>query len=90
MEAARANVEVALAAIAVLHKDLSKKTDDRASFRQDIKHYEEKLPKLKLDENKGPKEKERYEENAKKLEDVRCVWRGAPKEGGEQRVRSPE
>ena len=71
MEASRVNVDGALAALAALHKDLSKKTDDRASFRQDIKHYEEKLPKLKADEGKGPKEKERFEENSKKLEDVR-------------------
>lgn len=70
IEAARLAVEGAITEVANKHKDLAKKADDRASHRQDIKHYEEKLSGLAEKAKTNPKEKERLEENEKKLEDV--------------------
>jgi hypothetical protein len=47
LEEGRAAVEAAVAAVAAKHKELAKMADDRAGFRQDIQHYEEKLEGLK-------------------------------------------
>ena len=43
IEEARAGVEAAYNAVAARHKDLAKMADDRASLRQDIMHYTEKV-----------------------------------------------
>lgn len=79
LEEARKGMEEAYTAVAARHKELTKLADDRASFRQDIAHYEEKLPGLQVKATANPKEQVRLEENQKKLEEVsllRCWGAG--------------
>lgn len=46
LEEGRVAAEAAYTAVAAKHKDLAKLADERANYRQDIAHYEEKLAGL--------------------------------------------
>lgn len=70
MEEARKGVDDAHSTLGARIKELQKQAEDRASYRRDIKHYEEKIPTLQKGPAATPKDTARLEENQKKLEDV--------------------
>jgi chromosome segregation ATPase len=62
-----ANLEKVYAELSAKHKELAKLADDRAAFRQDIRHYKEKIAGLEGKAASNPKEKQKLDENTAKL-----------------------
>jgi len=71
VHAAVADIDAACAVLAGKAKDVGKMVNDRAGLRQDILHYEEKLPKLEATAGANPKEATKLAENKAKLEEVK-------------------
>ena len=62
-----ANLDKVYAELAAKQKDLAKLADDRAAFRQDIRHYKEKIAGLEAKAATNPKDKQKLDENTAKL-----------------------
>lgn len=69
--AMKESLEAALAAFLAKRNEVNKMVDERASVRQEIIHYQEKIAQLEPKAAANPKDAQKLDENKKKLEEVR-------------------
>ncbi len=74
LDAVRAELETALAAVDEKLKALKVRADERAHFREEVQHYKDKLSKL--EGRPDPQSVQRMEENKVKLADMEAKFQG--------------